>query len=180
MKLKSLVAGFFALVILTLAASCTDQKKEEGKSESKAVIPAQLQKKINLDSIKPVALSEKSKRLTEDWIMYIALNSEVERLENYTILDVVNNSETIEDVVDSLSVTVPETFETNAIKARIITLKTHAKLLQENSKRIEPNPKKIEDLSAKLKLDFNNLNIQLNEVFIIQESTVQSETNSIQ
>lgn len=180
MKLKSLVPGFFVLAILTLANSCTDQKKEEVKNENKVVIPTQLKKEINLDSIKMVALSEKTKRITEDWIMYIALNSEVKRLENYTILDVVNNSETIEKVVDSLSITVPKTFETNAVKARIVTLKTHAKLLQENSKRIEPDPEEIENLSAKLKLDFNNLNIQLNEVFIIQESTVESETNTTQ
>ncbi|SDG95425.1 hypothetical protein [Psychroflexus sediminis] len=173
MKLKSLLAVFSFLALWTQAISCADQKKEEPKSETSAVIPAKLQEKINLDSIQTVKLSEKAKRKTEEWIMYIALNSEMERLENYTISDVINNSETIENVVDSLSVTVPPVFETNAVNARILSLKTHVNLLNENTKRIKPNPGEIKDLSAKLKLDFNNLNIQLNEVFIIENSPVE-------
>lgn len=177
MKLKSLLAGLSVFAVLSLAISCAD-KKEEPKQDTKAKMSAELRKKINLDSIKAVALSEKAKRVTEDWIMYIAVNSEVEDLEEYTLLDVVNNSETINKVVDSLAITVPDVFETNAVNARIITLQTHAKLLKENSDRTEPDPTEVEDLSAKLKLDFNNLNIQLNEVFIIEESTLESDSNS--
>lgn len=179
MKLKFLFASLSVLAVFNLAVSCS-QKKEEPKEDPSTEFSAELQTKINLDSIKPIDLSEKTKQVTEEWIMYIALNSEVKRLDEYTLFDVINNSETIETVVDSLSVTVPKVFETNAINARIITLKTHAKLLKENSERIEPKPEEIKDLSAKLKLDFNNLNIQLNEVFIIQESTVESDTNSTQ
>lgn len=177
MKLKSLLAGLSVFAVLSLAISCSN-KKEETKQDTKAKMSAELQNKINLDSIRLISLSEKTKKITEDWIMYIALNSEVKRFEEYTLLDVVNNSETIESVVDSLSITVPEVFQTNAVNARIITLQTHAKLLKENSERIEPNTSEIEDLSAKLKLDFNNLNLQLNEVFIIEESSVESDSNS--
>lgn len=175
MKLKSILLN---LLLLSFLLSCSNQKKEDPQEDKKAEISSELQKNISLDSIQPVALSEQAKTHTADWMMYIALHSEVKRFENYTLMDVVNNSETIEGVVDSLSVTVPKTFDTNAVKARIVTLKTHAKLLKENAERSEPNPSEIKELSAKLKLDFNNLNIQLNEVFIIEESTVESDTNN--
>lgn len=174
MKLKSILAGLFALGILSLAISCGDPQKEESKSKKEIEEQSQFQKKINLDSIRSVQLTEKAQKETDEWMMYIALNSEVKRFDNYTLLDVVNNSETIEKVVDSLSITVPKQFDTKAINARVVTLKTHANLLKENSDRIEPKASEIKDLSAKLKIDFNNLKIQLNEVFIIEENPDES------
>ncbi|NEV93009.1 hypothetical protein G3567_02465 [Psychroflexus sp. YR1-1] len=173
MTLKSLLTGLSIFALLAQAVSCADQKQEETNSETSVVIATELQERINLDSIPSVQLSEKAKRETEDWMMYIALNSEMQRLEKYMISDVINNSETIKNVVDSLSVTVPPVFDSNPVNARIVTLETHAKLLAENAKHIEPNPNEIGDLSAKLKLDFNNLNIQLNEVFILENNTVE-------
>jgi hypothetical protein len=109
-------------------------------------------------------------------MMYVALNSEIERLETYSIQDVIDNSMTIRSVTDSLSETIPEIFKTNAILARVVTLKTHSELLRENSTRIEPVLSEIEKLSAKLKFDFRNLNIQLNEVFIIQDNLGEKDT----
>jgi hypothetical protein len=176
MKLKPIVSILFFFGVICTGISCSDGKKGEAQ-ENKAEVPAEFQKEIELDSIRLVELSERTQKVTDEWMMYIALNSEVERLNGYTILDVVNNSPTIESVVDSLSQTVPEVFETNAISARIITLKTHSKLLLENSERVEPNPSEIEDLSAKLKLDFNNLNIQLNEVFIMEDNANEPDVN---
>lgn len=171
MKLNSLLASLFLFGILSLGISCSEGKKNEEKETEDLT---EFQKKIDLDSIRLVELSERTQKETESWMMYIALNSEVKRLKEYTILDVIDNSATIENVVDSLSQTVPKVFDTNAIRARIKTLVTHSKLLLENSERIEPNPYEIEDLSAELKLDFNNLNIQLNEVFIMEETSEES------
>lgn len=178
MKVKPILFRLLVLAVLSQAVSCSDPQKKDTENETVSEIPSEFDKKINLDGIKSIQLSEKTKQVTEDWIMYIALNSEVESLNDYTLLDVINNSATIDNVVDSLSLTVPKIFETNAINARIITLKTHARLLQENSKRNEPNPLEIEELIAKLKLDFKNLNIQLNEVFILEENTLGPDTNS--
>ena len=175
MKLKSILACLALLTILSQSISCGNPQNQEKENEVED--RAQLQKKINLDSIKSVKLSEKTRREADEWMMYIALNSEIKSFNNYTLLDVINNSETIEKVIDSLSITVPKVFDTKAVNARIVTLKTHANLLKENSDRIEPKASEIEDLSAKLKLDFNNLNIQMNEVFIIQENPTQSDIN---
>lgn len=174
MKLKSLLAGISVLAAVSQTVSCGDAQKEENKNKKEIEEQSQFQKKITLDSIKSVQLTEKAQKETDEWMMYIALNSEVKRFDNYTLLDVVNNSETIEKVVDSLSITVPKQFDTKAINARVVTLKTHANLLKENSDRVEPRASEIKDLSAKLKIDFNNLKIQLNEVFIIEENPDKS------
>jgi hypothetical protein len=168
-----------AFLLLGISLGCSDAKtKANEENDSSELSSEALEKKIDLDSIRPIKLLDKTKRATEDWIMHIALNSEVERLKDYKVLDVINNAETIDKVIDSLSITIPEIFETNAVKARLITLKTHSKLLLENAGRNKPNPSEIEELIAKLKLDFNNLNIQLNEVFIIEENPIDFDTNS--
>ncbi|WP_019037362.1 hypothetical protein [Psychroflexus tropicus] len=170
MKLKSLLGVLLLLITTVGILSCSNGDKKNQELNSRPSVPSELQDKIKLDSIRLVGLSQEAKAGTDEWMMYIALNSEVKRLEEYTIADLVNNAETINNVIDSLAQTVPKPFETNAVEARIRTLKTHSELLLDNSKRMEPEASIIEELSIKLKLDFNNLNIQLNEVYIMDNS----------
>jgi hypothetical protein len=174
MRYKLKIIGILFFILSSL--SCSDKKNEEDSSKGKANINQDLVKKIELDSIKLIKLSPRSRKITDNWMMYVALNSEIERLETYSIQDVIDNSMTIRSVTDSLSETIPEIFKTNAILARVVTLKTHSELLRENSTRIEPVLSEIEKLSAKLKFDFRNLNIQLNEVFIIQDNLGEKDT----
>jgi hypothetical protein len=174
MRYKLKIIGILFFILSSL--SCSDKKNEEDSSKGKANINQNLVKKIELDSIKLIKLSPRSRKITDNWMMYVALNSEIERLETYSIQDVIDNSMTIRSVTDSLSETIPEIFKTNAILARVVTLKTHSELLRENSTRIEPVLSEIEKLSAKLKFDFRNLNIQLNEVFIIQDNLGEKDT----
>lgn len=174
MRFRLKIIGIIFFIVSTL--SCSDKKDKKDTSEDKANISQDLGKKIELDSIKLIKLSPRSRKVTDDWMMYVALNSEIERLETYSIQDVIDNSMTIRSVTDSLSETIPEIFKTNAILARVVTLKTHSELLRENSTRIEPVVSEIKELSAKLKFDFRNLNIQLNEVFIIQDNPGEKDT----
>ena len=164
------------ILFLVCSLSCSKKKNGNGVSEEKSNISQNLGKKMELDSIKLIKLSSRSRKVTDDWMMYVALNSEIERLETYSIQDVIDNSMTIRSVTDSLSETIPNIFKTNAILARVVTLKTHSELLRENSTRVEPVLSEIEKLSVKLKLDFRNLNIQLNEIFIIQDNPGEKDT----
>ena len=171
-KLKIIGVTLCLLAVL----SCVDKTNKTDSKGGKVTTDQDLGKKIKLDSIKLIKLSPRSRKVTDDWMMYVALNSEIERLETYSIQDVIDNSMTIRSVTDSLSETIPEIFKTNAILARVVTLKTHSELLRENSTRIEPVLSEIKELSAKLKFDFRNLNIQLNEVFIIQDNPGEKDT----
>jgi hypothetical protein len=173
MKNKSALHIVSVLIFFAVAVSCSNQEKGNKADKFDSETSDELEEKIKLDTIQLVKLSDETKKAIEDWNKYIALNSEIERFENYTVLDVINNAGAIGNVVDSLNFTVPKVFDTKAVKARIVTIQTHTMLLDENSKRVEPNPTEIKDLSAKIKLDFNNLNIQLNEVFIIEDNSFQ-------
>lgn len=174
MKLK--ILDMFTKLTLGLGCclliiSCSQQNQNTSTSpqdnlEKKNI----LEEKINLDSIETVRLSQKTRRFTEDWMMYIALESEINRFQNYNLQDIITNSGTINSVIDSLAETIPPIFDTHAVNSRILSLRTHSELLQDHAQRIAPVPSEIKDLSAELKFDFKNLNIQLNEVFILENS----------
>jgi hypothetical protein len=158
--------GCFLLFI-----SCSQHNQNSAISKQNNLEQKNLmEEKFDLDSIKPVRLSKQTQQITQDWMMYLALESEINRFQDYTLQDVVTNSGTINAVIDSLAETIPPLFATKAVNSRILSLRTHSELLQDHAQRIEPVPSEIKHLSAELKFDFRNLNIQLNEVFILDDN----------
>ncbi|MFN2261598.1 MAG: hypothetical protein ABR595_05995 [Psychroflexus sp.] len=164
------------LCLLVSFFSCKDKSETKDKEniEQTQNKSTNLDNELKLDTIQIAELSDEAKNVTKDWMKYIALETEIERFNDYTVQDLVNNAETILKVADSLQQTVPKNLKTNSLEARIRTLYTHARLLEENAKRNKPKAEDIEDLSVKLKRDFNNFNIQINEVFIQQEDSLQT------
>ena len=163
--------SIFGLSCFLLLISCSQQNQKNTSTPQDRIEQQNLlNKKVDLDTIKTVTLSPKTKEFTEDWMMYIALESEINRFQNYNLQDIIANSGTINSVTDSLAETVPSIFDTKAVKSRILNLRTHSELLEEHAQRIAPVPSEVKNLSAKLKFDFRNLNIQLNEVFILENN----------
>ena len=166
---------FISLMVFTISCAGEDKKQSDGSEENAS--SAEQMTKLKLDTLKVPKLNTEAKKATEDWIHYTALNSEMQRLENYSIQDVISNADAINRVVDSLVISLPEVFETKAVKARVMTLDTHTKLLLATSKKQKPDTKALMELSNKLKIDFNNLILQLNEVYIINSQNQASEIN---
>ena len=176
MKSYSPIAKVMIICLIACFASCSDSKKQETKSKDVST-SAEYLFKLKLDTLQVPKLNKQAKEATEEWIHYTALNSEIQRLEEYTVQDVISNADAISRVVDSLVENIPEKFETKAVKARVVVLDTHSNLLLASSKRQQPDPGVIKELSAKLKFDFNNLILQLNEVYIINSQKMQPESN---
>ncbi|WP_127846009.1 hypothetical protein [Psychroflexus aestuariivivens] len=169
---KLFFSGLLIFTILACKSDSSENYNQENTGQSEQ--SKNLEETLQTDTISVTSLSKASEEVTREWMSYIALNSEIERMDNYSLQDLVNNSETILKVTDSLQQTVPKKINTNALQARIRTLYTHARLLEENAKRNKPNPDQLKELGTKLKLDFNNFNIQINEVFIQQEDSIQT------
>jgi len=166
----------FTSLIILLFVACKDDSSS--KSQNQNVSENQGQQDfdavLKTDTIQLTKLSPESKNITREWMGYIALNSEIERFDDYSLQDLVNNSETILNVTDTLQQSIPEKLQTKALQARIRTLYTHARLLEENAKRNTPNAEEVKVLGAKLKRDFDNFNIQINEVFIQQQDSLET------
>ena len=177
MKFNSPVAKVMIVCLIVSFASCSDAKKQETRSNDQST-SAEYLFKLKLDTLQVPKLNKQAKEATEEWIHYTALNTEMQRLEEYTVQDAISNADAISRVVDSLVASIPKKFKTKAVKARVVALDTHSKLLLASSKRQQPDPEVLKELSTKLKIDFNNLILQLNEVYIINSQNEVSNSES--
>lgn len=113
-----------------------------------------------------INLSEEAKAIAEDWALYVAMESEINRMKEYSIQDAMTNSYTILQATDTLQKTIPKKFRQVPIQSRIQVLHAKASVLYQLSEKQIPNIEKIKKTAEEIPVDFYNLNIQLNEVFI--------------
>lgn len=113
-----------------------------------------------------IVLSEKAQNQTENWLLYEAMKSEIERMKNYTLDDAIANSSTILRATDTLLKTIPSKFKTKPIEARVKVLHTKASVLNQLSQKKQKDYNQIKVVAEEVPIDFLNLTIQLNEIFI--------------
>ncbi len=158
----------FIIIVLVVFAlnpiSC--RKKNTNGDNAKNIKQDSLNLKLNIKPYNTVTLNSKADSLTRDWPMYSSLKNEIERLEDYTLQDLMTNIINIESVVDSLQETIPQQVDTLPVQSRIKILDIKAKFMLELSQKQKPKFDKIIKIAEEYPLEFNALNIQLNEVFI--------------
>jgi hypothetical protein len=148
-----------------LICSCSKSSKTEDKTISNSIEDS-LKLKLDISKYNEIKLSKKADTLTRAWPMYQDLKDEVSRLQSYTIQDVISNISTIEKVVDSLQETIPGAVDTFPITSRINVLNTKAKYMLLLSEKQKPKLGQIKAIAEEYPLEFNALNVQLNEIFI--------------
>ncbi|RRO16415.1 hypothetical protein [Flavobacteriaceae bacterium 14752] len=156
---------FFAFTV-SLIIACQNKSNSNQLSTAEKAREDSLQIKLKLKEYQTTKLSPQADSLVKSWPMYEELKIEVNRLENYTLQDVISNIPTLYNVVDSLQETIPEAVDTFPVKSRINVLNTKAKHLLLLSEKQRPKLSDIKKMAEEYPFEFNNLNIQLNEVFI--------------
>jgi len=123
-------------------------------------------KEVNLSKNKSVRLLPKAEEATTNWMAYITAKNEIERMDRFTLQEVVNNSNNLLRSVQELQDSIPTTFDTTPIKTRLNVLLTKTHLLEQEAMNKRSDAEKVEILSQELYTSFENLKIQLNEVFL--------------
>lgn len=144
------------------------QNKTASKEPSQAEKAREDSLKLSLD-LKPYQITKldpQANELVQSWPMYEELKIEVYRLEEYTLQDVISNISTLNKVVDSLQKTLPTAIDTFPVKSRVNVLSTKAKHMLLLSEKQQPKLSDIKKMAEEYPFEFNNLNIQLNEIFI--------------
>ncbi len=158
------ISLFFCFFLILY--SCNNSKGSKENDISQSQREDSLKLKLEIKNYKYVSLSAKADSLTKNWPIYETLKNEVERLEDYTLQDVISNSITLEKTIDSLQKTIPKEVDTFPVTSRINVLKSKARYLLLLSDKQRPKLKEIKIIAEEYPLEFNALNIQLNEVFI--------------
>lgn len=113
-----------------------------------------------------IELSSEAQEITDVWSLYVAMESEIIRMKEYNIQDAMTNSFTILQATDTLQKTIPKRFRQTPIQSRVNVLHAKANVLYQLSEKQIPDVDKIKKTAEEIPVDFYNLNIQLNEVFL--------------
>lgn len=154
-------------ILLCCFVACKEgaQKKSTNSLEVMNQSDSLLQQAIKFPK-KEIPLSEEAQNVAEKWMLYVAMDSEIKRMKNYTLDDVISNAPSILRASDSLLLTLPKKFRSKPIESRIKILHTKASVLNQLSQKKQKNFSKIKEVAEEVPIDFFNLNIQMNEVFI--------------
>jgi hypothetical protein len=144
--------------------ACKDENTE--KKSQNSIKQDSLNLKLNIKAYDAVSLNNGADSLTRDWPMYNSLKNEMERMQDYTLQDLMTNIISIESVVDSLQETIPRQVDTLPVQSRVKILDIKAKFMLELSQKQKPKLDKIMKIAEEYPMEFNALNIQLNEVFL--------------
>ncbi|MBZ9728176.1 hypothetical protein LB467_00610 [Salegentibacter sp. JZCK2] len=152
------------IILILLFWSCNEKSKTEDNS-GRQLDSITLNKPIETTNQEIVLLPEARKHVIQ-WLAYIAAQNEVDQLKNYNLQQTIESSRPISQVMESLSASIPDSLSSNAIRARANVLATKAKVLEQLSHRRRLDADAITEVAREIPDEFNNLKIQLNELFL--------------
>jgi len=152
--------------VLFCVVSCNNENQTTFSSESEQQREDSLNLKLDITPYVKTSLSPQADSVILKWPVYNDLKIEINRIDNYNIQDVISNVTTLEKAIDSLQKTIPEQIDTFPVVSRVNVLNTKAKHLLMLSSKQRPPLLPIKRIAEEFPLEFNALNVQLNEVFI--------------
>ncbi len=180
---------FYSAIVCTFLFccfySCKNDPKKPKTQQSYIEEHAQaFAKKINLNGIPSFQLSGKALEAAINWPEYVAARSEIRKLEDFTLQDLVSNNASLLRTVEKLKDSIPQKMDNTPVESRINVLLTKANVLHQNAKRYAIDTAELQAGGRAIYTAFQNLKIQLNEVFVKQqpnfEMVMDQKQDSIQ
>ena len=153
----------FVIIFLCLLSCKSEAEDSQNSNDSKDSVS--YDKKIEIDT-RGFDLEPEAKKYASNWLEFITAQNEVKKLENTTTRKVMNNATAISQIMNSLSISLPDSLRAVPVEARLNVLKTKAHLLEQYSKKQQPDVKDIDRTAREIYLEFNNLKLQMNELFL--------------
>ena len=107
------------------------------------------------------------------------LHNEVKELNTTSVNKLIDNSSAIAQLMESLQSSLPDSLESKPIESRLRVLTTKAKILEQQAHLQNIDPEEIKRITKEIPQDFNNLNIQLNELFIESIEDFEAELDRL-
>ena len=168
--------AIFGILLMILASCVQDSEKEKPKIKPRET-QAFTEEFANQTSILP--LEPSAKEYATKWAAYIVLNNEVKQLQNISVNYLIDNSSALAQLMETLQTTLPDSLESKPVKSRLRVLTTKAKILDQKAHLQNVKPEEVKKLGLEIPTDFNNLNIQLNELFIESIEDFEAELDRL-
>ncbi len=171
MKLRILI---YLLSTVFFLAACEKKEAQVQESEETQLLAIDtLTIPNNIQGLKSsLRLTSKAQEEVKNWSLYQNISKRLDSMQGVPLGTVKNQlsiliaifdgqGEAEEEIVDLT----PDNLETPAVKARLLTVETKLKIVNNYAQKGDPNPEEIAHTIVELKNAFQNLNLQINENF---------------
>lgn len=166
----------YLISTLFLLNACEKKATQAQESETTHVIAIDtVTIPKSTEGLKPsLRLTPKAQEAVKNWSLYQTLTKRLDSLQGVSLGTVKNQislmistfdgqGEAEEEIVDLT----PDNLETPAINARLLSVETKLKIVNNYAQKGEPNPEEITNAIIELKNAVQNLNLQINENFTL-------------
>lgn len=154
---------FFLFIVALSIISCRTEHDAEDSAKDAADTTAfqeEIKTEEELETLEPEA-----RNFALNWVEFITAQNEIEKLKGSKVGDVMNNSGAIAQIMQSLKTSLPDSLKSIPVEARLNVVNTKAQLLNQYSHKQEPDAEAISQTASELYTEFNNLKLQMNEIF---------------
>lgn len=168
MRFHSIFFTITVVIVLSGLWSCQNKKKQPAKEKHSYVEKNSraLSADLQLNHIQEVRLSSQSENAVSSWINFMSLQSEINKFDGFTLQNLVENSDNLLEAVKSVQDSIPSAFNNQPVQSRLNVLATKAKVLNQNGSRSYVDTTDLQQNGKDIYGAFQNLKIQLNEVFL--------------
>ncbi|MFV8225167.1 hypothetical protein [Christiangramia aquimixticola] len=158
--MKHLISVF---ILITLFSCKPDS--EGNNANMKKVDSLSFQQKIQIDD-RQYALDPEAREYALNWVEFITAQNEIRNMENATLKEVMRNSASTAQIMESLITSLPDSLRSVSVEARLNVVNTKAQLLKQYAHKRNPDVNNIKRTTQELYSEFNNLKLQMNELFL--------------
>jgi DNA repair ATPase RecN len=155
--------NIFSVFIVLVLFSC--KQESESQQSDNNVDSLSFQQKVQIDD-RQYALEPEAREYALSWVEFITAQNEIRNLENATLKQIMRNSSSTAQIMESLTTSLPDSLRSVSVEARLNVINTKAQLLKQYSKKRNPDVNKIRQTTQELYSEFNNLKLQMNELFL--------------
>lgn len=168
MKLKPYTPFFYRCLVLACLGLVVFSCQEDNHAAEKSLQEEKMRsfsEKLTFPESGQVQLLPEAKNETAQWLAFITAQMEVKRMREFTVQDAVSNAETIRQIMKTMKTTIPDSLKVKPVLARVNVVVSLSNVLQQISANPNAAPVEIKKTAEKIPVAFENLKIQINEVF---------------
>lgn len=168
---------FFFITLLSVSAlsfvACRNTTNES--SVNQEVISSEVA--FGSSSQEFLKLNDGARELVRQWPALEDVMKEIQDMNGSHLAALRNKTEILQRSADSLAMRIPEEFNTQIIRSRILVLKTRTELLSEMTRAESINTEELQGSMVELNASLNNLLLQLNEKLEKDRIDIQRTTD---
>lgn len=159
--------------ILIAVIACNNRGKE--KTPESAVNGITFSDTLEITTGRTVELLPEARAEVSDWLGYATAQDAVANLKGRTGAEIAAASNNLVQIMETLKSTIPDSLRNPAVEARSTVLLTKAKVLYQIVNKREKEAAEVFDLANDIIFEFDNFELQLNEIFLDTPSALEEE-----